>query len=187
MTRDGRPRRRRLTEDERALWRGVTRAITPLKRRAHKSDPSELEAAPEPSGKPRKTKPAPAASAAPARSVLARKEPPLAPIERRVRQRLARGLDAIDRRIDLHGFTQSEAHAALLQFLRRAQADGVKVVLVITGKGGGAHDTGRGVLKRQVPLWLALPDFRPFVLGFDQAAVAHGGAGALYVRVRRGR
>ncbi|MGH6771346.1 MAG: Smr/MutS family protein, partial [Xanthobacteraceae bacterium] len=110
-----------------------------------------------------------------------------APVERRARQRLARGLDAIDARIDLHGRSQSEAHAALLRFLRRAQAEGAKTALVITGKGGGAHDGGRGVLRRQVPLWLALPEFRAFVLGFDQAAIVHGGEGALYVRVRRGR
>jgi DNA-nicking Smr family endonuclease len=61
------------------------------------------------------------------------------------------------------------------------------MVLVITGKGGGAHASGRGVLRRQVPLWLALPEFRTFVLGFDQAAIGHGGEGALYVRVRRVR
>ena len=67
--------------------------------------------------------------------------------------------NAIDARLDLHGRTQSEAHAALLRFLRRAQANGAKTVLVITGKGGD-RDGERGVLKRQVPLWLALPEFR---------------------------
>jgi DNA-nicking Smr family endonuclease len=59
-------------------------------------------------------------------------------------------------------------------------------VLVITGKGGGL-DTGRGVLKRQVPLWLALPEFRALVLSVDEASLSHGGEGALYVRVRRTR
>jgi DNA-nicking Smr family endonuclease len=62
-------------------------------------------------------------------------------------------------------------------------------VLVITGKGGRADEarSERGVLKRQVPLWLRLPEFRPYVVGFEDAHIGHGGEGALYVRVRRAR
>jgi DNA-nicking Smr family endonuclease len=41
------------------------------------------------------------------------------------------------------------------------------------------------VLKRQVPLWLALPEFRSLVVGFEDAHIGHGGQGALYVRLRR--
>jgi DNA-nicking Smr family endonuclease len=62
----------------------------------------------------------------------------------------------------------------------------VKVVLVITGK-GGSDGEGRGVLKRQVPMWLEGPELRSLVIGYDNAGIGHGGAGALYVRVRRGR
>jgi DNA-nicking Smr family endonuclease len=106
---------------------------------------------------------------------------------RRLKQRLARGTESLDDRIDLHGKTQSEAHAALLSFLRMAQSHGAKFVLVITGKGGGARDDWdeRGVLKRQVPQWLKLPEFRGYVVGFEDAHSGHGGAGALYVRIRR--
>jgi DNA-nicking Smr family endonuclease len=110
---------------------------------------------------------------------------PLAPFDRRLKQRVARGHDAIEARLDLHGLTQREAHAALLRFLRRAQAEGAKIALVITGKGDGASE--RGVLKRQVPLWLVLPEFRPFIVGFEDAHVSHGGQGALYLRLRRAR
>ena len=106
-------------------------------------------------------------------------------LARRERQQLARGKAEIGGRIDLHGMTQAEAHDALLRFLRRAQAEGAKFVLVITGKGGPGGD--RGVLRRQVPLWLALPELRACVLGFDVAHVGHGGEGALYVRLRKGR
>jgi DNA-nicking Smr family endonuclease len=102
---------------------------------------------------------------------------------------VARGSESIEARIDLHGMTQRQAHEALLAFLRRAQANGKKIALVVTGKGArrAAHDdvAERGVLRRQVPLWLALPEFRSFVVGFDAAHVSHGGEGALYVRVRR--
>jgi DNA-nicking Smr family endonuclease len=66
------------------------------------------------------------------------------------------------------------------------QANGAKFVIVVTGK--GARGTGeQGVLRRQVPLWLRLPEFRNLVVGFETAHIGHGGEGALYVRVRRAR
>jgi DNA-nicking Smr family endonuclease len=180
------PRRRRLTDEDHALWRSVTRSITPLKRRR-----PEPYAAPVPE---RTSKAAPPLSlpTAPARSRQLSKtpqpkaQPPLMPIERRLKQRLARGTVEIDARLDLHGRTQSEAHAVLLRFLHRAQGDGARTVLVNTGKGGDLAE-GRGVLKRQVPFWLALPEFRSYVLGVETAHMAHGGEGALYVRLRRTR
>jgi DNA-nicking Smr family endonuclease len=112
---------------------------------------------------------------------------PLESLDRRLKQRLARGTQTIDARLDLHGKTQNEAHAALIRFLRRAQRDGARFALVITGKGGGRRDgSGEGgVLKRQVPLWLQLPDLRPYVVGFEIAHVGHGGEGAIYVRIRK--
>jgi DNA-nicking Smr family endonuclease len=117
--------------------------------------------------------------------------PPLSPLERRLKQRVARGREPIEARLDLHGLTQIEAHAALVRFLRRAQADGARIALIVTGKGTGRGERDgaieRGVLKRQVPLWLSLPEFRPLIVGFEDANVTHGGQGALYVRLRRAR
>ena len=103
-----------------------------------------------------------------------------------MRTRVARGKEAIDGRLDLHGLTQSEAHTVLLRFLQAATTRDARLVLVITGK-GGRGEGDRGVLKRQVPHWLNLPEFRALVIGFEEAHVAHGGEGALYVRVRRTR
>jgi DNA-nicking Smr family endonuclease len=114
-----------------------------------------------------------------------------APLERRLRQRLARGQHPIDAVIDLHGMRQDEAHAALRGFVRSSQAAHYSVVLVVTGKGGqGMAGPGhlfeeRGVLRRVVPHWLRLPDLRGAVVGFEEAAAHHGGAGALYVRLRK--
>jgi DNA-nicking Smr family endonuclease len=115
--------------------------------------------------------------------------PPLASLMRNERQRLARGRQTIDARIDLHGKTQSEAYAALLRFLRPAQANGAKLVLVITGKGDRYQSQAgeRGTLRRQVPLWLSLPEFRGYVSACAEAGAGHGRAGALYVRLRRVR
>ncbi len=106
---------------------------------------------------------------------------------------MIRGSEPISARLDLHGLTQDAAHHALNSFLRQAQRDGHKLVIVITGKGGGPRSdhnhydlsSGRGILRRMVPQWLRLPEMRPFVIGFEEAHQGHGGEGALYVRIRR--
>ncbi len=113
--------------------------------------------------------------------------PPLAPLERKLKQKLSRGRTTADAAIDLHGYRQDEALPALRRFLGGAQRDGLKVVLVVTGKGRTAAFSGDsvGVLRRAVPLWLAMPEFRSLVIGYEEAAQSHGGSGALYVRLRR--
>jgi DNA-nicking Smr family endonuclease len=176
--------RRRLSDEEEALWSGVARSVKPLR----PAKPAvKTPVAKPPLARVERTKtrsPATVVRAAPPANPL-----PLSSFDRRLKQRVARGREAIDARIDLHGMTQSEAHIALARFLRRAQADGARIVLIVTGKGASARGTGgeRGVLKRQVPLWLALPEFRPLIVAFEHAHVSHGGEGALYVRLRRPR
>jgi len=177
----GEGKSRRLSAEERKLWGHFTRSVAPLGR-------GLVPAAPPPTAASSKTK-SPTQVRPPARVAAAgaRTAPGLEPFDRRLKQRLARGTESLDDRIDLHGKTQSEAHAVLLSFLRKAQSHGAKFALVITGKGGGARDdwSERGVLKRQVPQWLKLPEFRSYVIGFEDAHSGHGGAGALYVRIRR--
>lgn len=181
-------RGRGLSDEERTLWDGVTRSIVPLRKRVSRKASPEPDDTPPPAparAKSHKTLP-PQPVPKPRVAVPAPSVPPLAPIERKTRKRLASGARDIDARLDLHGFTQDQAHEALLRFLRTAQAKEHSVVLVITGK-GVRGDGERGVLKRAVPQWLSLPEFRAFVIGFDVAAIPHGGEGALYVRVRRRR
>jgi DNA-nicking Smr family endonuclease len=173
--------KRSLSEEERVLWRTVTRSIAPLRGRIAEHDEEVVAASAKPVPRPVQ----PASGSASAAPQAAPRAPALAPIDRRTRQKLARGVASIDGRIDLHGLTQADAHAALARFLHQAQARGARLVLVITGKGGSGE--GRGVLRRQVPLWLEGLEFRSLVIGFDAAGVGHGGEGALYVRVRRGR
>jgi len=181
-------RRRQVTDEEQALWRTVTRSVSPLRRhRKHTApDADRDEPEPKPTARPASSSSSVGVGQKPAKSTPKPKEPALEPLDRRSKQKLVRGTQAIDARLDLHGYRQSEAHAALLRFLHRQQAKGAKTVLVITGKGGNP-DRERGVLKRQVPMWLALPEFRGLVVGFGDAAIGHGGDGALYVRVRRAR
>ena len=174
-------RRRVLSPEERVLWTTVTKSIAPLREfaAADENDGAKLLT-------PARHAATPAKHAAIAPSLTEKKSPPpLAPLGRRAKQRVARGKESIDGRLDLHGLTQSEAHATLLRFLRAASSRKARLVLVITGKGG--RDGERGVLKRQVPQWLSLPEFRALVVGFEDAHRTHGGEGALYVRVRRAR
>ncbi|WOH81828.1 Smr/MutS family protein [Bradyrhizobium sp. BEA-2-5] len=178
-------RKRALSEEERALWESVAKQVKPLRKRpvaakarAVASDPATHHAI----AKPIPVKPATAVKAAPAQRPHV---PPLAPIGRRERTKLSRGRSEIEARLDLHGMTQTRAHRALTGFLHRAHQDGLTFVLVITGKGRSGGESG--VLRRQVPEWLSLPEFRTFVVGFETAHIGHGGEGALYVRVRRAR
>ena len=173
--------RRTLTRAERRLWAEVARTFTPLKGRVLPDAP-EPEAVPvlaPPPASPWRPAPAPARAPAP---------PPLVPLERDALRALRRR-GSVDAVIDLHGMRQAEAHDRLIGFLHRARASGHGLVLVVTGKGGedGSLFDARGVLRRAVPHWLARPDLRPLILGFEPAARHHGGAGALYVRLRRAR
>ncbi len=180
-----RGRKRALSEEERALWESVARQVKPLRKRSRSSKPQSAELSAEPAAlhpkpAPRTLPPAPAPK--PSKPAT----PPLTPLGRRERSRLSRGRSEIDARLDLHGMTQVRAHRALLGFLQHAHHEGLTFVLVITGKGVGG-DSERGVLRRQVPQWLSLPEFRSLVVGFEQAHIGHGGEGALYVRIRRAR
>ena len=180
------PRRKRaLSDEERVLWESVAKQIKPLRKkpRARKTLIEELPVAANPAAPP-KSHPA----ARVAKAARPDKPPPLAPLGRRERSQLSRGRKEIEARLDLHGMTQTRAHRTLLAFLQRANSEGLAFVLVITGKGRSVGpQSERGVLRRQVPEWLSLPEFRALVVGFEEAHVGHGGEGALYVRVRRSR
>lgn len=102
-------------------------------------------------------------------------------IEPNRRHRIAREREEIGARIDLHGMTQDRARAALEAFVLRAFDDGWRAVLVITGKGV----QGDGVLRKRVPDWLGAPHLAHVVAGLSEAARHHGGAGALYVALKR--
>jgi DNA-nicking Smr family endonuclease len=178
-----RKRLRRLTDEEIALWTEVARSVA---RRRGATLPAPLN----PVRAARPPAPPPTAAEPPAAPPAKPSAPPLAPIERRLKRELSRGRAAIDGALDLHGLTQAEAHQALRGFLRHSQARGARLVIIVTGKGGAADEFSgwpneRGVLKRLTPQWLREPDLRSVVLGFEEAGRAHGGSGALYVRIRR--
>ncbi len=124
--------------------------------------------------------------------------PQLASFERRTAQRLGRGQLEPEARIDLHGHGLENARLALLHFLSSRRMQGMRLVLVITGKGASPfarhtlhglshfHTPEReGKLRREVPLWLEEAQFRIHVVGLQPAHPRHGGGGAFYVKLRK--
>lgn len=195
------PRRRSLSPEEKELWRAVARTARPLQAQA----PRVLQL-PEPSSPP---EPAPLVHAKPRLPTFTLEEKHRSPerqdlsptVPERLDQaplrmdagthaRMTRGKLAPEARIDLHGMTLAEAHPELIRFILNAQASGLRLVLVITGKGKRREDQGPipqriGALRHQVPHWLHLPPLGPAVLQVSEAHLKHGGSGAYYVYLRR--
>lgn len=182
-------RERKLTHEERVLWSKVAGSARPLDGHALPKDwtGDERVCAPETAAAKAGSKDRSGSARTPAaeggRQPAA--TPALNPIERPVQRKIARGRLPLEARIDLHGLMQAEAHDLLHDFLIRAHQRGLRHVLVITGK--GTSRGGEGVLRRGVPQWLAKPEFRSLVSGYEQAARTHGGEGALYIRLKRRR
>ncbi|WP_025897388.1 Smr/MutS family protein [Sneathiella glossodoripedis] len=124
------------------------------------------------------------------------KRSPVAGLDRNSSERLRRGKMPIEGRVDLHGYTRKEAHSRLKSFIHSAYRSGKRCVLVITGKGSSIRQTDdapymgggrKGVLREEVPRWLREPELNRLVIDFKPAQPHHGGAGALYVLLRRAR
>lgn len=170
-------RYRRPSAEELDLWRRVMTGTAPLPGREASGPPPDPPALP--AARPERRTPGPQA-----RRPSAALDPhrPVG-LDRRTWLRLKRGQVAIERILDLHGRTQAEAHRALADFIATAQAAGRRCVLVVTGKG---LETG-GTLRHTVPRWLNEGASRERVVAFCPAQPRHGGAGALYVLLRRQR
>lgn len=174
---------RRLSDDEIALWKRVAASARRLVPGAEPATPpvARQPAAPPP--------PDPAPRAAPTKAAGPAASPQL---DRRRLEKLRRGRFEPEARLDLHGMTSARAHAALERFIMSAHASGLRLVLVITGKGreGGPDAIAphrHGILRHSVPHWLAAPPLASRVLQVLPAHQRHGGAGACYVYLRRNR
>jgi DNA-nicking Smr family endonuclease len=163
-----------LAPGDRLLWREAVRSVTPLRGRAAAVSPAPGSTAP---------------AAVEDRDGGQPVQPPAlsdsSGVDRANAERLKRGLHPIEARLDLHGRTQAEAHHALAAFVRSSSEAGRRCVLVITGRGLGPG--GPGVLKSAVPRWLEEVGLRRKILAIAPAQPRHGGAGALYLLLRRRR
>lgn len=185
--------RRGLTPEETDLWNKVTRGAQPL--HSKPVDPDPPQSIPE-LFQPTPVEPSPVqpfkvGEKATETSLPAlRASPPDLKMDRKAFDRLKRGKLKPEARIDLHGMTLGQAGPVLVRFITESHAKQRRLVLVITGKGKDRDDGGpipvpKGVLRRQVPQWLAMPPLAPKVLQVTQAHAKHGGEGALYVYLRR--
>lgn len=197
-------RRGALSPDDERLWRQVVRDAAPLTRDTgpervagvdipdmeQPEGPARPPAADGPVTPPRALEPFTIGGATDgaAKVTVSRPLPGLdhghtAGIDRRTAKRFLRGRMVIDGTLDLHGMSREVAHAALFRFIERGAAAGQRCLLVVTGKG----NRGEGVLRQAVPGWLNDARLRPHILSFSHAQPGHGGAGALYVLLRRRR
>lgn len=176
-------KRRDLSEDEKTLWNHVAKKVVPLKAEKKCVTPSspKIKAPVRPP-----LREEPSFAQAPEGSSVHKKPPSSTHHIRRVRQ------VEIQARLDLHGYTREQARNQLGKFLTRCQGNGYLWVLVITGKGqrnlSGDEpyaSTPRATLRNLVPQWLEEADFRSIVSAYTAAKPQDGGAGALYVRLKR--
>ena len=169
------PRRRTLSDHDRAEWANYARRIAPLKGTAPVAAPPE--AATEPVV-PRLNEPV-----RPTRAI--RTTPPVAVggqpggIDTSTWKRFTAGKLPTVRRLDLHGQTTQRAFHSLIAFVRTAHADHVRCVEVITGRGSGEQG---GAIKREFPIWLNLPELRPLILAASHPHAANTGSVRLLLR-----
>lgn len=109
--------------------------------------------------------------------------------DRATAEKMRRGRMAVEATLDLHGMTLARAEPALNAFLARAQAQGLRMVLVVTGKGARVdRDSGRvaeGAIRREFPHWLNHQKNRGRIVAFRAAHARHGGGGAFYVLLKK--
>ena len=187
---------RDLSQDDLTIWKQVAQTVTPLHAPGAPAEPAKPGPKPlpvvrdlEPVRRAETAVPGVSVKLAPETVDHLRHAAPR--MDRRNYDRLTRGKLRPERRIDLHGMTAAAAHGALRQFLIGAHAEGVRVVLVITGKGrmdhGDMFGRGRGVIRHALPVWLDQEPLRSMIVQAVPAAPRDGGSGAFYLYLRRNR
>jgi DNA-nicking Smr family endonuclease len=185
---------RGLSAEEAALWARLAATVKPLR----KIPPplGEVAAAQRQTeeARQRTTSPAKHPTAVPLRQPSGPPPPPKGEhrgLDSTWDRKLARGTLAPDFTLDLHGHTLSSAHARLDDGLTQANALGARVVLLITGKPRPAEaaDRGhqRGAIRAKILDWLAAGPHAASIAAIRKAHRRHGGDGALYLILQRGR
>ncbi|HEX7871967.1 MAG TPA: Smr/MutS family protein [Sphingobium sp.] len=183
---------RGLSPDEETLWNALTRSVRALRKEAplpvpQVVRPAEMELslpppAPRVKGRVPPLRPAPAPPPAPRRE-------PVAQLDRGWEKRIRSGRLQPERSVDLHGHNLSGAHVTLDAALGDAVRDGVRVLLVVTGKPrpGRIAPEGRGAIRAEIGHWLDRSPYADRIASVRVAHPRHGGDGALYIILRRDR
>ena len=177
--------RRRLSAEERALWAKVVATVRPLDPAAARPVPDLPVAAAADAPQRLRTAPSPAPPPAAAR----RKQAPGTTLDGSWDRRLSRGLAQPEVTVDLHGHRLDSAWSLLDRRLEQAIADGARVLLLVTGKppGDERRPVARGAIRAAVGDWLAASRHAGDIAAVRNAHPRHGGAGALYIILRRRR
>ena len=176
------PRRSGLTEADQSAWASYASRIAPLPGRTRPvlaevpaADSRPRSAARSPTPRPR---PGAFARGAPTASPALAVGTQPGGVDNATWQRLRTGRLRGVRVLDLHGQTAQRAFLALVAFVRNAHADRLRCVEVVTGRGS----LEGGVLRRELPLWLNLPEIRPLVLAASHPHAANPGSVRLLLR-----
>lgn len=191
---------RGLSADEAELWARVARTVTPLagRKAPAAARPTALTAATPKASETSLSKALANPTATPLRSQPERapERKPAPPLDRQTldsswERKLGRAAVAPDFTLDLHGASLDTAHSRLDHGLAQARAMGARLVLVITGKPRpteAADRAGsRGVIRAKILDWLAAGPHSGAIAAIRPAHRRHGGAGALYIVLRRAR
>ena len=105
-------------------------------------------------------------------------------ISRKLMKTLKKGEFPVQDHIDLHGLTKKEAEIRVRDFLLQSSRRGLRCVLIVHGRGLNSQDS-LAVLKANLPTWLTSGPAKKIVLAFATARPYDGGAGAVYVLLRK--
>lgn len=188
------PKKKKITFEDAAIWKHLIKSVTPLSSKKIEINFFAKEI----------KKPLPSFSLLKSNQPRQILEPninllPLMAVngsssnmDKRSFQRMLKGKMNIDGRLDLHGLTASQAKIRLISYLKQSHISGLRMILVITGKGKiyGVDEFNRpkgGVLRKSLADWLSDPALNHIVLQVTPAQRRHGGSGAWYVYLRRQR
>lgn len=114
------------------------------------------------------------------------KKDDLTHMDGRLAKRFKREEFKIEAVLDLHGATEKDAYDKVCDFIRKAYQEKKRCVLIVTGKGfDDKLFSERGVLRQSVPNWLGNSEISSLILAYKNPSEALGGAGALYILLRR--
>ena len=105
-------------------------------------------------------------------------------IDRKLDKKLKSGNFVPDRVIDFHGMTLEKAFDSLIYNIEKAQKEGQRFLLIITGKGRGTKE-GRDSIKSKIETWMKHPNISSKVIKYVDAQPKDGGSGALYVLIKK--
>ena len=187
-------KKRSLSDDEKELWKDFSKSAKPLRYKAKKNQETSSEKnkqinsvnlqEPEKKYFIRSKETQSSIGQVLTSSVLS--------MDSKLHIKLKQGKLRPEAKLDLHGLNLSQAHPVLTRFVLNAYGRGLRLILVITGKGRNSEDHDviprrKGILKATVPSWLAMEPLSSKILQVTNAHVRHGGDGAFYVYLRKKR